>query len=42
MDHGFLDDERVEMLDEREREWYEYVITYGSEEEIEEAREYFG
>lgn len=38
---GFLDDDVVETLDEVEREWYEYVCTYGSEEEIREAKEYF-
>ena len=42
MDYEFLDEDRLEYLSEDEREWYEYLCTYGSEEEIEEAKEYFG
>ena len=39
---GFLDEDRVNTLDETEREYYEYICAYGSEEEIEAAKEYFG
>lgn len=37
-----FDEEELEMLGEDEREYYEYLRTYGSEEEIAEGIEYFG
>lgn len=40
-DEHFLDEERVENLPEDEREYYEWVVNHGSEEEIARAKEYF-
>ncbi len=39
---GYLDNDRLDYLSEEEREYYEYICNYGSEDEIEEAKEYFG
>lgn len=36
-----MDDEEMEMLSEAERDYYEWVKYYGSEEDIEEAEDYF-